>query len=279
MDELNHLGWVVYKSYEIAGYGIGIRTNSEACAQWLDVVLGAYEIDDEEEPYYSLWMPEQSSGPAKQYYVLYRESSDLLRTLDPAKIAQRLLSELESFALRSRRDAVFLEHCVVERNGARALVPSAIVPYMRLAGRRVERELTLPVDPNIGVARDGRLFAVPRQLDVPENAETELAERLGVRGVGTAASAVPEEVDLVCAFHYDPKSPPSIPITRAIAVHALAQSARNLRATHEMALPALAELVGGLPCHLLQEATPEGAFELLKQALEGAAIADAAATG
>ena len=29
MDSLNHLGWVVYKSYEIGGYVFGIRTNSE----------------------------------------------------------------------------------------------------------------------------------------------------------------------------------------------------------------------------------------------------------
>jgi hypothetical protein len=281
MDELNHLGWVVYKSYEIAGYGIGIRTNSEACAEWLDDVLGAYEIDDdEEEPYYSLWVPERRAGPAKQYYILYRESSDLVRTLDPAKMAQRLFSELEAFALRSRRDAVFLEQCVIEKDGVRALVPSAIVPYIRLAGRRVERELTLPLDPIVGVTLDGRLFAVPGQLDVPEDASADLAERLGVRSsVDTVAPGVPEEIDLMCTFHYDPKSPPSIPITRALAVYALAQTARNLRPMHDVALPLLGDLVRQRPCHLLQEATPEGAFELLKEALEGTAVLDTAATG
>src|SRR5947207_1505445 len=147
MDELNHLGWVVYKSYDIAGYLVGIRTNSEACAEWLESTLGRYEISDEEaDPYFSLWVPEQKSATRRQYYVLYREADDLLRVLDPAKLAQRLLSELETFTLRNRSDALFLASSVVSRNGVSALIPNVIVPYMRLAGRRVERELALPVD-------------------------------------------------------------------------------------------------------------------------------------
>jgi hypothetical protein len=156
MDELNHLGWVVYKTYEIGGYVFGIRTNNLDAGEWLEHTLAAYEVTDEEsEPYFSLWVPEQTGGPAKQYYVLYRESDDMVRTLDPAKLAQRLLAELETFALRRRTDGIFLDACVVERGGAHALVPSAIIPYIRLAGRRVERELTLPVIPTVGVTPDG----------------------------------------------------------------------------------------------------------------------------
>src|SRR5689334_7781483 len=109
MDNLNHLGWVVYKSYVVGGYLFGIRTNSETCGEWLDTALSSYEIDDEEaEPYYSLWVPEERSAVGKQYHVLYRESDDLLRTLDPAKLAERLLQEVESFTLRTRDDRLFL---------------------------------------------------------------------------------------------------------------------------------------------------------------------------
>src|SRR5436305_346103 len=123
MDELNHLGWVVYKSYDIAGHLVGIRTNSEVCAEWLESTFGRYEISDEEaDPYFSLWVPEQRSESRRPYYVLYRESDDLLRTLDPSKLAQRLVSELELFMLQSRDDALFLKSCVVARDGVRALI-------------------------------------------------------------------------------------------------------------------------------------------------------------
>src|SRR5712692_7636218 len=113
MDTLNHLGWVVYKTYEVGGYMFGIRTNSEDAGAWLKQTLGAFEIDDDEaEPYFSLWVPERSDGAAKQYYILYRESDDLLRTLNPAKLAQRLLAELGTFTLREREEAVFLDACI-----------------------------------------------------------------------------------------------------------------------------------------------------------------------
>jgi len=281
MDELNHLGWVVYKSYDIGGYLIGIRTNSEACAEWLESTLGRYEVSDEEaEPYFSLWIPEQTSKTRKQYNVLYREADDILRVLDPAKLAQRLLSELETFTLRHRRDALFLASSVVARDGVHALIPSVIVPYIRLAGRRVERELALPVDAGIGVTPDGQLFQVPRQLDVPADACEELAYLLGVDGtVDTAKADVPEEVDLVCAFHYEPELAPLLPLTRAGAVQAVAETAFNLDATSEIALEALAKVVGGARCVLLQDATAKSTFDLLKGVLEGNADLQLAATG
>src|SRR5206468_342091 len=114
MDELNHLGWVVYKTYAIGGYMFGIRTNSLECGEWLETTLAAYEVVDEEaEPYFSLWVPEEAEGVGKQYYILYRESEDLLRTLEPARLAERLLGELVPFTLRKKDDAVYLDACVV----------------------------------------------------------------------------------------------------------------------------------------------------------------------
>src|SRR6266849_2891797 len=126
MDELNHLGWVVYKSFDFAGHLLGIRTNSPECGEWLSHTLAPYEVLDEEaEPIYSIWVPEtDDEAVGKRYFVLYKESTDLVRTFDPAKLAQRLLWELEAFPLRRRDDAVYLEACVAVQNGARALIPS-----------------------------------------------------------------------------------------------------------------------------------------------------------
>jgi len=281
MDELNHLGWVVYKSYDIGGFLVGIRTNSELAAEWLESTLGRYEItDDEAEPYFSLWIPEQRSKTRKQYYVLYREAEDILRVLDPAKLAQRLLSELETFTLRYRQDALFLASSVVLRDGISALIPSVIVPYMRLAGRRVERELTLPLEAGVGITPDGRLFQAPRQLNVPADACEELAYLLGVEGeVETTDAEVPDEVDVVCAFHYDPEQPDIRPLTRAMTVHAVAETAFNLHPASEFALDALAKAVEGARCFLLQDATAKSTFELVKGVLEGDPDLQLAAVG
>jgi hypothetical protein len=269
MDELNHLGWVVYKSYDIGGYLVGVRTNSEECAEWLDETLKAYEIDDEEaEPYYSLWVPEQT-GIGKQYYVLYREADDLLRTLDPGLLAERLFAELSTFLLRRHTDAVFTDYCVVEHEGIRALVPSPIIPYMRLAGRRVERDLTLPLRPTVGVRADGRLVSIPRQVEVRDDAADDLAGRLGVERLGRSGLDVPESVDVVCAFHYDPTADKVLPLTRAMTVHALAEKAYNLDAMQGAALEAFANLVDGARCYLVQNATAAETFELLKSVMRG----------
>src|SRR5439155_21393292 len=253
MDELNHLGWVVYRTYDVGGYMFGIRTNSEACGEWLDATLGEYLVtDDEADPFFSLWVPEQEEKIGNFYHVLYRESDDVLRTLDPGRLAQRLLAELATFTLRQRDDAVYMDACVVERGGVHALVPSPIIPYMRLAGRRVERELTLPLEPTIGVAPDGQLFAVPKQLSIPDDAADDLARRLGVdRKDHHLSTEVPKSVGLICAFHYNPKLAPILPLTRAMAVQALAQTVYNLPAMRGAALSALAELVDGARCCIL----------------------------
>jgi len=271
MDHLNHLGWVVYKSYEIGGYIFGIRTNSELAGEWLEATLAAYESDEEAEPYYSLWVPEEQKAVGKQYHVLYRESDDLMRTTDPARLAQRLLAEVEAFTLRRRQDGLFLDACVVERGGLAALVPSPIVPFIRLAGRRVEQELTLPVEPIVGVDPDGTLFAVPRKLHVPDGACEDLAWRLGIDGSIERSEDVPASVDAVCAFHYDPDSPPMMPISRAVAVHAFAGMALNLYATRGQGLLGLAKLAERLPCYVLQEAKPRESFALLTSLLSGEA--------
>jgi hypothetical protein len=278
MDKLDHLGWVVHRAYEIDGYVVGVRTNSEDCGDWLDAVLEDYELRGESaEPYYSIWIAESSDSVGSAYHVLYRESTDLVRTFDPATLARRLVAELATFRLRSRAESLFLDACVVERGGTTALVPSTIIPYMRQAGRRIERELSLPVEPTVAVAADGVLHAVGNALDVSDDAAEDLAWRVGAdASEERGRPAVPATADLVCVFHYDPDAPPAMPLTRARTVQLLASQALNLHATGGIHLRALADVVAGSRCYLVQSAHPRESLELLTGLLDGVEPAVAA---
>lgn len=262
---------MVYRSYVVGNHLVGIRTNSKLADEWLADTFAAYEVTDEEsDPYYSIYIGE-AKGFGRPYHILYREATDLIRTFDPAEVARKLVAELDLLTLKNHRDAPVLEAYVVSRNGVNALVPAAVIPYIRLAGRKVERALTLAVGPTVGVEEgSGRLFPIPPQLDIPASAVDDLARLVGANGDQPASrSEVPDSVDVVCMFHYDPTFPPMMRLTGALAAHALAGQAVNLQAIGGRSLEPLAKLVEGARCYLLQEAKAQQAFELLTNAMDG----------
>jgi hypothetical protein len=268
MDQLDHLGWVVSKSYRVGSFVFGIRTNSGQAAEWLDETFGGFEIPEEVDPYYSLYVG-RNDGVGRGFHILYRESTDIARSLDPAVVARRLVHELEALALRDSDGAVYLPCGVIERNGVRALVPNEIVPYLRLAGKQVERELELPREPALAVELgSGRLRPVARQLDIAEDAPGALARVLGQETSGAVAVPPPESVDLVLDFHYDPKVGPVVPATRALAVYGLARVAINLRAVGSTGLDALASLVTGPRGFVLQNATAGSTYDLVRSVMD-----------
>jgi hypothetical protein len=283
MDELNHLGWVVYKSYEFAGHLIGIRTNSDTTGEWLDETFKAYEVTDEEaEPYYSLYMADEDEAFGSRYNILYREGDEIFKSFDPAGVARRLVAELNGLALKRRDDAVFLDSAIVGFNGLNALVPAPIIPYFRMNGRKVEKELALPDAPYVAVDKDsGRPGAIPSQIEIPEPAYEDLSHRFGGEGGGAGVlRPTPETIDLVCAFHWARDAPPVMPLSRALAVYHLAQSAVNLRAVGGEALYALAKVVEDVPSYLILEETAADAYALFKGVLEGTELpVEAAAAG
>jgi hypothetical protein len=263
---------VVYKSYEVGNHFFGIRTNSHEAAAWLDATLGKYEVTDEEaDPYYSLFIG-QDEGVGQPYHIIYKEGSDLIRSLDAGAIAQRLMHDLEFLTLRGRDDAAYLGCCVVSRNGVRALVPADIVPYMRLSGRRVERALELPLDAAVAVELGtGRLFAVPPQLDIPADAALDLARRIGQTTAVQPGGDVPETVDVICDFEYDIDAPPVAEASRAVIVYGLSRFVINMPTVGQAGLDALSALVAGRECYVLQNATVDSTFEILRSVLDDAA--------
>src|SRR5689334_9468109 len=98
MDELDHLGWVAYRSYEIGGVELGVRTNSGSVARWLDDVLASYRVEADTDPFYSILVADEGRGVGRRFNLLYRESTSIARGFDLGPLARTLLGELESVA-------------------------------------------------------------------------------------------------------------------------------------------------------------------------------------
>ena len=95
MDKLDHLGWVVSSSYAIGDVRFAVRSTSHAFGGWLSDTLGAYEVDDVEDFLYSVVVPEPpAGGKAKEFFILYKGSTAIVRTLDPVTLGRGLLAEL-----------------------------------------------------------------------------------------------------------------------------------------------------------------------------------------
>ena len=58
MDKLDHLGWVVSRSFAIGDIRFAVRSTSLAFGEWVADVLGAYEVEDIEDFLYSVVVPE-----------------------------------------------------------------------------------------------------------------------------------------------------------------------------------------------------------------------------
>ena len=258
----------MYRSYEIGGRFFGVRTNSEPVGVWLDEVLAEYEVTDAEaDPYYSIYVAEER-GIGKSFHVLYREAIGLVRTFDLETLGQALLSELASYTLAEREEAIHIEAAVVAKDGATALVPSVIVPFIRTLGLRADRELELPA--NFWVSVDlasGELIPPQHELRAPSDALARLAEIGGPNGgAGARGGYDLRSIDVCCIFVY-PALEPIEPMSRARAVYNFAYFTKNLDRLGHQALEGLASVLGNARCYRLREATPREALTSLKTVL------------
>jgi hypothetical protein len=244
----------VSNSYEVGQYGFGVRTNSEAAAAWLEEYLGAFRIDDEMEPLYSLMIADQERRNVKRFHILYRETIALTRSFDPADLGRALLSEFEGLLLEDRDDALYARLGVVTGNGTVGVVPSLIVPYLDTVGSRVQRAgVTLGDAQRVAIDPEtGWLTPTKPMLDVPPDAPEAL------RSVGSGAANVrftierPTPVDV--AFSIAMTEDPVGPTDRTVALYRLATHAVNLRQFGLAGLQGLEKLVQGSRCLELSSA-------------------------
>ena len=173
MDKLDHLGWVVSSSFAIGDVRFAVRSTSPAFGEWLSRTLGAYEVEDVEEFLYSVVVPEPPvNGRAKEFCILYKGSTAIVRTLDPVTLGRGLLAELEGLRFHERDDAVYLTASIVDMSGTPTLVPSSLVPGLAKLGRRAKKlgvqipgELTVAID-----METASVVPVRHTLDVSDDA-------------------------------------------------------------------------------------------------------------
>lgn len=223
---------------------MGIRTTSRRFGAWLDDVLGAYRIDEELAPEYSVVIDggrDQAVGSGRRFHVLWQGVGQVSRTLHLPTLGASLLAELEARLLADRDDALYVHHAAVRSGSLTALVPAWFVAYVQAAGRRVERAgLTLPnrrwvaIDPGTGVVLPG-----PPLLDVPSDALRRLdgwSERVE-EDPGRADPEEPLVADAVVTYVEGMDTVDVGP--RAIAMHRMASLASNLSVLGERAVHGL----------------------------------------
>jgi hypothetical protein len=270
MDHLDHLGWVVELSCEVGDYLFGVRTNSEACGEWLEETLGEYAIDDDLDPYYSLFLAEDR-GVGRPYHIVYSESRPIAKTHDLSLLARAFLGELESLQFPARDDAVYVQGTLVGWNGLTALVPTALVEYVEQSGRRViERAgLSWPLPQPVAVDMSGRVVPTRPLLHVPADAPERLAALVPANGRDPQrVVSEPTRVDLVVAVGLPAE--PLVPVSRAMTLYYVSSWTRNLQATGGRGVEALRRLVEGARCYELQAPNAKQALESLVAAFRDA---------
>ena len=252
MDKLDHLGWVVSSSFAIGDVRFAVRSTSPSFGAWLSAALGAYEVEDVEDYLYSVVVPEPPpGGKAKEFCILYKGSTAIIRTLDPVTVGRGLLAELEGLGFHERDDAVYVTASVVDVAGVPTLVPSSIAPGLAQLGRRAGKlgvgipgELTVAID-----METATVVPVHRSLDVPADALERLADacpwkgRDGLRFVGA-----PETIQAFLVPATDPEAPLEL-ARKGYALANLAGWTLNLQIVGGRGLDALGRFVEHTPAY------------------------------
>jgi hypothetical protein len=228
-----------------------VRTNSERFGAWLEDTLSEYRCSERIGALYSVVIPE--AGSRERLNVLYRESLVLARTFDLAELVRTLRFELESFLFAEWDEAILAEAAVVSIDGDYALVPSLTATELSRDRKRAERAgISAPPGGRMAIDLDlGRLVPVPSQLGVLDDALGELVEvehASQVRRI-SAADGLPA-FDVVCLP--SPLTETAFEsISRAVAVHTLADLVPNLPRLGARSLEGLALFIEHVPCYRL----------------------------
>lgn len=227
-----------------------------AFCDWLDRTFRRYRVAGDEYPRYSIVIAgAKGDTGGKQFNILYKQTSALVRTMDLTTLARALVVEMEALSYHERDDAIYTEMGMLTTNGTRALVPGRFTSFLgRLGHRQVERAgVSLPGSMYVAVdPKTGRAVPTPRHLKVPDDA----FERLGEIGPTNALSdrvfvEEPSSVDVV--FWVDNMSEvPFHPMSRGFVLSRLWNWTVNAPNIGRSAVEGLTKLVEPTRCYGLQ---------------------------
>jgi len=251
MDKLDHLGWVASSSFAIGDVRFAVRSTSEAFGAWLSDTLGAYEVDDVEAYLYSVVVPETPrNGTAKEFFILYKGSSAIVRTLDPTSLGRGLLRELEGHRLHDLDDAVYLMASVAQLRGGPALIPASLGPGLAKLGRR-STKLGVEVPGQFAVGVDlgsAVMVPIPRTLDLRGDPFASLASLFPWDGRdGMRFLDQPEAARAILVPAREPETTAS-PARKGYTLANLSGWTLNLERTGGGGLEALGRFVEQTPC-------------------------------
>jgi hypothetical protein len=271
MDKLDHLGWVVSSSFAIGDARFAVRSTSHAFGEWLKDVLGAYEVDDVEDFLYSVVVPEPpTDGRSTEFLILYKGSSAIVRTLDPATLGRSLLAELEAFTLHERDDAVYLMASVTEVQGIPTLLPPSLAPTLAKLGRRASK-WGVGVPGQFSAAIDietSSLVPIRPSLAEPRDALERLASALPWEGRdGLRFVREPEDVGALFVSAED-RDAPLRPARKGYTLARLASWTLNLERVGGAGLEALGRFVENADCYESSLSDGDEAIARLADALQ-----------
>jgi hypothetical protein len=271
MDKLDLLGWEGHTTIKLGEHPFKIRSTSKAFNTWLGDVFKPYKVrKPSAQNWYSVVIaggdPDEETKSKKRFHILYRGSSQVVRTLDLSTLGQALFAELESTMFEDRDDAVYVEAAALAMDGRVALIPGSYLPTLwRLSRRLHQAGVRLPLSRTVAVDREtGQVIPTKPKLEIPNDALDRLTkvvgkeagailEVAGKRAAGTShlaryALEGPTQAVAVLttgAAEEGPRQPQS----RGETVYRLAGMTMNLPAVGAPALESLSLLAEQADCY------------------------------
>jgi hypothetical protein len=180
-----------------------IRTTSKSFNAWLGTVLKPYKVrKPSAQTWYSVLIaggdPDEEKKSKRRFHILYRGSTQVIRTLDLETLGRALFSDLEAVMFEEREDAVYLEMAALSRGDKVALIPGRFLPNLWKLSRRLHQaDVKLPLARTVALEKGtGQIVPTTPHLEVPNNAMDQLtdavgaeaAAALGVARTGTAGN-------------------------------------------------------------------------------------------
>jgi hypothetical protein len=191
-----------------------------------------------------------ADGRAKEFFILYKGSSAIVRTLDPKTLGRGLLTELECHRLRDLDDAVYVVASVAQVRGEPVLIPSSLGPGLAKLGRR-SAKLGVEVPGQFAVGVDlgsAHVVPIPKTLDLHGDPLAALTSVFGWEGRdGLRFVSGPEDVRAILVPTPEPE--PIAPARKGFALANLTSMSLNLERTGGRGLEALGRLVERTPCY------------------------------